>query len=255
MHIVDSHCHLHCLDLSLYQDTLDVVIENARQSGVMQMLNVCLHLEQIDTIVELCTRYENVYGSVGLHPTEKPGEVPCANEIVDLVSRHPKIMAIGETGLDFYYQKDKPLWQQQRFEEHIKASLLTKKPLIIHCRDAFDEVLATLAAYPGVRAIFHCFTGDYAIAKRALDLDCMISFSGIVTFKNAKALQEAAQKIPLESMLVETDSPYLAPTPFRGKPNQPAYTVHVVDFIAALRGVLPETIAAATSENFKRLIT
>ena len=192
--------------------------------------------------------------SVGLHPNEQGGHDPDIDELVELAT-HPKVVAIGETGLDYFRSEGDLDWQRDRFRRHIAAAKVSGKPLIIHSRDAKEDTLEILEAEGAseVGGVMHCFTGDWDMAQRAMDLNFYVSFSGIVTFKSAQVLQDVATKMPPDRMLVETDCPYLAPVPHRGKPNQPAFVRHVAEFVAGLRGETYEQVAANTTENFKNL--
>ena len=211
-------------------------------------------MEDFPGMLAIAEQHESVWASVGLHPNERDGHDPSVEELLALAD-HPKIVAIGETGLDYFRSEGDLDWQRERFRRHIAAARQCGKPLIIHSRDAREDTLRILAEENAAETggVMHCFTGDLDMAREAIALNFHISFSGIDTFNSAKELQEAARHIPLERMLVETDCPYLAPVPHRGKPNHPAWTRHVAEFIAELRGVDYETVAAATTDNFNRL--
>lgn len=247
MYIIDSHCHLDRLDWS-------TALLHAKENHVYEYLCVGIDLENFPTILKIAQTQENVYASVGVHPTEHEGEVVDQAHVYDL-AQHPEVIAIGETGLDYFHCTGDLTWQKDRFRTHIAIAKTMKKPLIIHTRDAREDTIRIMReeSANSIGGVMHCFTETKAMAKQALDLNFYISFSGIITFKNASALQEVAQYVPLDRMLVETDSPYLAPTPFRGKPNQPAYTRYVVEKIAELRQLSPEVVAEQTTENFRRL--
>ena len=249
--LVDSHCHLDRLDLEPFDGQLDGALENAKDHGVSHFLCVCIDLEHLDDVLTPAIQHDNIYASVGVHPSETEGKDPSANELVKR-AEHKKIVAIGETGLDYFYNKGDLEWQRERFRQHISAARQCDKPLIIHMRDATEDCLRIMKQEDAGEAggVMHCFVEDWDTAKRALDLNFHISFSGIVTFKNAQDLKKVAKKLPLEKMLIETDSPYLAPVPHRGKSNQPAYVKHVAEHVAELRGVRMEAIAEATGENF-----
>jgi len=252
--LVDSHCHLDLLDLAPFGNTVDGVLEAARDQGVGHFLCVSINMEDYPAMLRIAETHADVSASAGLHPNEHGGHEPDIDELVEL-AQHPKVLAIGETGLDYYRSTGDLDWQRDRFRRHIVAAKQAGKPLIIHSRDAGDDTLSMLADEGAgeVGGVMHCFTGDWATARRAMDLNFHISFSGIVTFRSAAELQEVARKMPLERMLVETDCPYLAPVPHRGKPNQPAYVRHTAEFIAELRGVGYDTIASVTTGNFKAL--
>jgi len=255
--LVDSHCHLNKLDLSEFSNDMDQVLSAARANGVERMLSVCVTFADLPDLYALALKYNNVNISVGVHPDEEITHAePDANKLCELAA-HPACVAIGETGLDYLrtvteLAKER---QQARFREHIRGAVLASKPLIIHTRRAAEDTLSLMieerAALVG--GVMHCFTESWDVAKRALDLGFYISISGIVTFKNAKELQDVAKKVPLDRLLIETDAPYLAPVPFRGKQNHPALVKYVAMALCELRGVDYDTIAAATTTNFYRL--
>lgn len=252
--LVDSHCHLDRLDLAPFGGSIEGALAAAREQDIGHFLCVSINLEDYPAMLAIAESHDQVTASVGLHPNEQGGHDPGISELVEL-ARHPKVVAIGETGLDYFRSEGDLGWQRDRFRRHIAAAKQSGKPLIIHSRDAKEDTLAILAEEGASEAggVMHCFTGDWDMAQRAMDMNFYISFSGIVTFKSAQELQEIAQKMPAERMLVETDSPYLAPVPHRGKPNQPAYVRHVAEFIATLRDESYETVAAVTTQNFKTL--
>lgn len=255
--LVDSHCHLDRLDLSPWHGSLDGALEGAAEMGVGHFLCVSIDLEHYPNILEMAHKNQNISVSVGVHPNEKEGQEPSVEELVALAA-DPCVVAIGETGLDYFRsQKDEDddlEWQRERFRTHIRAAKISNKPLIIHMREATEDTLAILAEEEAdqVGGVMHCFVENWDIAQRAMALNFDISFSGIVTFKSAKELREVAAKMPIEKMLVETDSPYLAPVPYRGKPNYPAYVRHVAECIADLRGMQWQELARITTENFFR---
>jgi len=253
--LVDSHCHLDLLDLAALGGDLDDAIARARGEGVGRMLCVSITLEEFPRVLALAEAYDGVYASVGVHPNERKGREPSADELTAMAIASPRVVAIGETGLDYFRSSGDMGWQQERFRCHIAAARASGLPLIVHMRDANEDTLAILRDERAdeVGGVLHCFTGDLATAQAAIQLGFYISFSGIVTFASARELQGVAASLPEDRILVETDSPYLAPVPHRGKSNQPAYTRHVAEFIASLRGVPFERIAAATTENFNRL--
>ncbi|MFV2055007.1 MAG: TatD family hydrolase [Thiohalomonadales bacterium] len=258
MEIVDSHCHLDCLDLSAWQNGIEGVLDDAMQNAVNHFLCVSINLEDYGSMLDLVSDYARVAVSVGLHPNERDGVEPTVEQLVNLANNQ-KVVAIGETGLDYFRCEQGSSgeldWQRDRFRVHIEAAKQLDYPLIIHNRDAKQDtidILRTTGA-DSVGGVMHCFVEDWQTAKQAMDLNFYISFSGIVTFKSAKELKEVAKKMPLDRILVETDSPYLAPVPYRGKANQPAYTRHVLEHIAELRGMSAEALAEHTSENFFRL--
>lgn len=249
--LVDSHCHLDFPDLA---ERLPEALAAMAANGVGAAVCVGVNLEDLPRVLALAETDPRLFATVGVHPEYQDIEEPGVERLLEL-ARHPKVIAIGETGLDYYWHKDRPEWQRERFRTHIRAALACNKPLVVHTRDSATDTLSVLAEEGADAAggVMHCFTEDWVVAKRALDLGFYLSFSGIVTFKNAAVVKEVARRAPLDRILVETDAPYLAPAPFRGKPNQPAYVRHVADEIAALRGEPPEQIAAATTENFFRL--
>jgi TatD DNase family protein len=252
--LVDSHCHLDLLDLSSFPRGLSGVLEAARAQDVTRFLCVSINLEHYPRMHALVERCAEVSVSVGVHPNEQGGQEPTVAELVELAAR-PGVVAIGETGLDYFRSEGDLEWQRERFRIHIRAAREAGKPLIVHSRDAADDTLAILREEGADEAggVMHCFTGDREMARSAMDLNFHISFSGIVTFKSAQELMEVARSMPLERMLVETDCPYLAPVPHRGKPNQPAYVRYVAEHIAALRGESFEQIASATTQNYLTL--
>jgi TatD DNase family protein len=249
--LVDSHCHLNFPELA---GRVDEALELMQVNGVTHALCVSVTLEEFPQVKAIAERYPHIYGSVGVHP-DYP-DVPLVTE-ADLLERasHPKIVAIGETGLDYFRIKGDTEWQRERFRTHIRAARRAGKPLIIHTRSAAEDTLRVMAEEGAGKAggVMHCFTESWEVARGALDLGFHISFSGIVTFKKAEALRDVARRVPLERMLVETDSPYLAPVPYRGKTNEPGYVKHVAEEIARLRGITLEEVGAATSANFFRL--
>ncbi len=248
--LVDSHCHIPMLEDIEFTEIMD----NARAAGVTHMLCVSVDLDSFPEVLATSERHESIYASVGIHPnTEMETEVS-SEQLVSLAD-HPKVIGIGETGLDYFRSEGDLDWQRDRFRTHIQAAKETAKPLIIHSREAKEDTINILReeAADSVGGVMHCFVEDWETAQRAMELNFYISFSGIVTFKNAQDLQEVAKKVPLEKMLVETDSPYLAPVPKRGKQNQPAYVRHVAEFLAELKSVSYEQIANQTSINFSSL--
>jgi len=248
---IDSHCHLNFPELA---DKLDEVLANMHEYQVKEALCVSVDLEHLPRIISLAEQNQNIYASVGVHPDYELVEEPTKDELVAL-AKHPKVVAIGETGLDYFRLQGDLEWQRDRFRTHIKAAVECSKPLIIHTRSASADTLRLMreenAYRPG--GVMHCFTESLDVALAAIEMNFYISFSGIVTFKKALELKEVAKRIPLERMLIETDSPYLAPVPHRGQLNQPAYVKHVAEEIAKLRGISVEEVGEATSANFHRL--
>jgi len=251
MFLVDSHCHLDQLDLTPYHGDLQNALQFAKDQGVGHFLCVSVTLTDFPNMLKIVKTYPHISASVGLHPNEEVSKEPTSDELVRL-GKDEKIVAIGETGLDYYRSHGDLDWQRSRFREHIRAAKNLHKPLIVHSRQAREDTLKILKEEDAssIGGVMHCFTEDYAMAKAAMDLNFYISFSGIVTFNNAKPLQSVAREVPLDRMLIETDSPFLAPIPFRGKSNQPAYVRHVAEFIAQLKEVPMETFAEKTTENF-----
>lgn len=254
MILSDSHCHLHMLDLAEFKNELDGVIRSASESQVGYLLCVGTKISDSEEIIKIANQYPRVSASVGLHPNETVAVEPTIEELVQL-AKHPKVVAIGETGLDYYRTEEKQPWQIERFRNHIAAARLSKKPIIIHTRAARSDTLSILKEENAdkIGGVFHCFTEDWETARAGLDLGFYISFSGIVTFKNATDLQEVAKKVPIDRLLIETDAPFLAPVPHRGKMNHPALVRYVAEFIATLRGTSLEAIAQKTTENYLRL--
>lgn len=251
---IDSHCHLDRIDLAPYQHDFGKFVQAAGEQQVQHMLCISINMEAYPAMRELVAPYPQIYLSVGVHPNETEGREPGVAELIEL-GKDPKVLAIGETGLDYFHTPPKADWQVQRFVNHIEAAKTLNKPLIIHTREAGHDALDVLKAHDAaqVGGIIHCFTEDWAYAEKALDLNFYISFSGIVTFKNALAIKDVAQRIPADRFLIETDSPYLAPVPYRGKPNYPLYVRHVAEHIAELRNTRVEEIARQSTENFTRL--
>lgn len=251
-YLVDSHCHLDCMKLNEWGNGLDGALASAQQLGVGHFLCVSITWEKYPRMLALVESKENVSVSVGVHPNEQNTHDPSVDELVKLANANPKVVAIGETGLDYYRSEGDLEWQRDRFRRHIAAAKQVGKPLIIHTRESSLDTLKILKEEGAdqVGGVMHCFVENWDIAKQAMDLNFMISFSGIVTYKSAAELQDVAVKLPLDKMLVETDSPYLAPVPYRGKANQPGYVRYVAEHIAALRGTAVEHIAECTTANF-----
>lgn len=254
--LVDSHCHLDQIDLTEYGSIANL-IETAYKNDVGRFLCVAIDLQNSKTVVEIASQFANVFASIGLHPNEVVDHELSFTQLIEM-SKHPKVIAIGETGLDYYHGKREELeWQRDRFRLFIQLAKQVNKPIIIHCREAASDTLSILCetASQGVRGVFHCFTDTLETAKAAIELGLYISISGIITFQNAKALQEIVTQLPLERILIETDAPYLAPMPFRGKVNQPAYVRYVAEKIAQLRNLSYQQVATITTENFNRLFS
>lgn len=255
MFLVDSHCHLDLLDIAAKGDTIAAVIKRAEENLIGYFLNVAVSIKDFPQLLATSELFEQVSTSVGLHPNDQTEEIT-TDELIRLAN-HPKVIAIGETGLDYFRSTGDLTWQRERFRAHIAAAKTTNKPLIIHTRDAKEDTLSVMREEKAneVGGVMHCFTEDWETAKAALDLGFYISFSGIVTFKNATTIQMVAKNVPLDRILIETDSPYLAPNPHRGKANEPAYMRHTAEFIAAMRGIDFAEFAINTTDNFFRLFT
>ncbi len=252
--LVDSHCHLDRLDLAPYGGDFPALMRATREAGVTHMLCVCIDLEHYPAMLALVEPEQDVSVSVGVHPNEQTRREPDPGELIEL-ARHPKNVAIGETGLDYFHSAGDLQWQRNRFRSHIEAARACAKPLVIHSRNAREDTLRLMreAGADAVGGVMHCFTESWEMAKQALDMGFYISFSGILTFKSAEDLRQVARKVPLDRILIETDAPYLAPVPYRGKPNRPAYVAQVAGQLAALRGLAPDELAERTCENFFRL--
>ncbi len=247
--LTDSHCHLDRLS-----GDLEEILARANEAGVGWFLCVSINMENVERVIEIAGRHPSVYATVGVHPNEQEGKEPDLEELLSLAER-PKVVAIGETGLDYFHGKGDLEWQRERFRRHIAAARITGKPLIVHMRDAAADTLSLLREEKAdeVGGVMHCFTGDWETAVSAMELGFHISFSGIITFRNADPLRAVAARVPEDRLLIETDSPYLAPVPYRGKPNQPAYVRRVAECLAELRGSSLEQIAEKTTANFHHL--
>jgi len=247
--LVDSHCHLD------YFEDADAVIARARAAGIGRLLTIGTTMAKFENVRAIAERHDDVACSVGIHPHEAAQEAADLARLIE-AARHPKVVGIGETGLDYYYDKSPRDQQARNFRVHIAAARQTGLPLIVHTRDADDDTAKILADEMGqgaFRGVLHCFTSSLALAEAALAQGFYISLSGIVTFKNAEPLREVARRIPLDRLLVETDAPYLAPVPMRGKRCEPAYVAHTAAYVAALRGMSASELAAATTANFRKL--
>jgi TatD DNase family protein len=255
MRLVDSHCHPHLMDLTAFDNKIEQVLACAQEKGVEHLLCVAVELEDHPRLCEISKQHDNVSISVGVHPNHEMAKEPTVDQLCQL-AQFPGCIAIGETGLDYFRidnEAQKHI-QQQRYITHIQTALAMKKPLIIHTRQAAADTIAFLKSEGAqqIGGVMHCFTESWEVAQQAMSLGFYISFSGIVTFKNAIELQEVAKRLPLDRMLIETDSPYLAPAPFRGSQNQPAYVYRVAEMIADLRQEPVERIAEITTANFYR---
>jgi len=251
--LIDSHCHLNYEGLVERQAE---VLDNARARGVTGFLNISTRQREWADIVAVAEREPDVWASVGVHPHEADAHPDLGSAALAKAADHPRVIAIGECGLDYYYDKSDREAQRERFQAHIEAARQTGLPLVVHTREAEEDTAAILSAAVregGVSGVLHCFTGSADLARKGLDLGFYVSLSGIVTFKNAADLQATAKWLPADQMLVETDSPFLAPVPHRGKKCEPAFVVDTARFVAQLRGEDPEELAAATTDNFFRL--
>ncbi|MDP8163199.1 YchF/TatD family DNA exonuclease [Pasteurella skyensis] len=252
--IIDSHCHLNSLDYKTHHKNVDEVLDNALQRGVKQVISVCTTLSDFVEMKQLTAHRNEVFLSCGMHPLNVEDE-PFEKQRLIQLADDPKVVAIGETGLDYHYTPDTKALQLSIFEQHIDVANQLSKPLIVHTRSAREDTMNLLENHNAEKCggVLHCFTEDYAMAKRALDIGFYISISGIITFKNAEELRDVVRKLPLERLLIETDSPYLAPVPYRGKPNQPAYVREVCEYIATLKGLSVTELASITTQNVQKL--
>ena len=253
MSLIDSHCHLNYEGLAERQDE---VLAAARARGVTGFLNISTRQKEWGAVVGVAERHADVWASIGVHPHEADAHPDLGAAALVGAAEHPRVIAIGECGLDYYYDKSDRSAQRQRFGAHIEAARQTGLPLVVHTREAEEdtaEILTREVRKGGVTGVLHCFTGSAALARTALDLGFYISISGIVTFKNARDLQEVAKSIPKDRMLVETDSPFLAPVPHRGRTCEPAYVADTASFLSDLRDEPLDELAAATTSNFFRL--
>lgn len=253
---IDSHCHLDRLDLSPYDGDFNAMLSAASERNIQKMLCVSIEMEQFKQMYAQIAPYSHIYASVGVHPLNTDGQVVSVDALLEETKRE-RIVAIGETGLDYYYQQDTVEVQQDSFRNHLQASAQSGLPTIVHTRDAREDTLRIIrdSGDAEVGGVLHCFTENWEMAKAALDLNYMISFSGIVTFRNAEELRQVAKQVPLDRILIETDAPYLAPVPYRGKKNEPKYVVEVAQCIADLKGVSIDALAEQTTDNFHRLFS
>jgi TatD DNase family protein len=253
--LVDSHCHLNFPD---FKDDLAGVIERARKAGVGVLQTICTEMAEFDEVHGIAQQYENVYCSVGVHPNDSgKTTIVSAQELISK-SFHPKVIGLGETGLDYHYEMSDRASQRESFIEHIKAARETQLPLIVHSRDADEDTIALLSdemAKGKFKGLIHCFTSSKYLADRAVELGFYISLSGIISFKSAQAIRDALADVPLDRLLVETDAPYLAPMPHRGKRNEPSFVIYTNRVLAEIKGISEEECANITTENFFRLFT
>ena len=252
--IIDSHCHL---DYSNLFNQLDDIVKRAERNQVNYFLTICTTLESFKRIIIIVEKYKNIYGTFGIHPHEtKDFTNVDAKYILDVKNNHKKIIGIGETGLDYYYNHSDKKIQKKSFIEHIKAASQLEIPLIVHSRNAEHdtyEILKSEKRNSNLKILIHCFTGSKDFARKLIDIDCHISVSGIITFKNSNELTNTIATIPIERLLVETDSPYLAPLPFRGKSNEPAYIIHIVEKLSQIKRLSEKEVMKKTSDNFFKL--
>ena len=253
---VDSHCHLDRLNLDAHGGDFSAMMTATEEAGVSHMLCIGVDLESFPDVQALADRYPHVFASVGVHPLYKESREPSAEELVERAS-HPKVVAIGETGLDYFYAKEERDWQRRYFIAHIEAARETGLPLVIHTRGAKDDTLALLREHGQgeVKGVLHCFTEDLDMALQAIEMGFYVSISGIVTFRNAESLRDTVKALPIERLLIETDSPWLAPVPFRGKPNEPRFVAQVAECVAELKGVPVDELARVTADNFFTLFS
>ena len=253
MSLIDSHCHLNFPELIT---RIPEVLQNASDNDIQRMLCIATSWENRSEVLGLAEQYSQILAAIGIHPTTEGGHEATTEELVKAAD-HPRVIALGETGLDYFRSDGDLTWQHDRFHRHIDAGRQTGLPIIIHTRAAAEDTMNTLREHKAEECggVMHCFAEDWEIAEQALDIGFYISFSGIVTFKSAKNVQEVAKKVPLDRILVETDAPYLAPTPHRGKTNEPAYTKHTAEFVAELRDMPYEDLRDATTDNFYRLFS
>jgi len=247
--IIDSHCHL---DYEPLINNIDQVLLNAKNNDITNLLTIGTSLESSKKVLDIVNKYSNVYGAIGIHPNSASGNLGKLDEILSLKKKNKKIIAFGETGLDYFYKHSEKKDQIIAFEKHIEFSIAESVPVIIHTREADDDTISIIKKYSKkTKFLIHCFTGTLNFAKNLIDLNCLISFSGIITFKKSNDLRDVVKYVPLEKMLIETDSPYLSPDPFRGKSNEPANVKIVAQAVAAIKQVSFDEVANSTTYNFK----
>lgn len=254
--LVDSHCHLDRLSLDAYGGDLKAAISAAHERGIQQMLCIGISVENVQTVIDIAQQHPGVVASVGVHPCDVQTGMATEAQLKSWAAQ-PKVVALGETGLDYHYETDSKGLQHESFAMHLRVGKELNLPVVVHTREAKQDTLALIKEHGSTESagVLHCFTEDWEMAKAAMDLNYYISISGIVTFKNAEQIRDVVRQMPLDRLLVETDSPYLAPIPYRGKPNEPKYVREVAQYIADLRGLPLEKLAEITSENFYRLFT
>jgi TatD DNase family protein len=247
--IIDSHCHL---DYEPLIKDIDQVLLNAKKNDIAKLLTIGTSLESSQKVLDIVNKYSNVYGAIGIHPNSTTGNLEKLDDILELKNSNKKIVAFGETGLDYFYKRSEKNDQIFAFEKHIEFSIAKKIPVIIHTRDADDDTISIIKKYyKKTNFLIHCFTGTLDFAKKLLDLNCIISFSGIITFKKSNNLREVVKYVPLEKMLIETDSPYLSPDPLRGKSNEPANVKIIAEAVASIKQISFMEVASSTTTNFE----
>jgi len=248
---IDSHCHINFPEL---RDNIKTILENMNDNKITNALCVSVTLDDFPGVLELADRYDNIFASVGVHPDYEDINEPSVDQLLAL-AQHTNVVAIGETGLDYFRLKGDLSWQRERFKTHIRSAIKSGLPLIIHTRSAQEDTIRIMKDEEASKAggVMHCFTESYDMAKKAIDQNFYISFSGIITFKNAQDLRDTVKKVPMDRILIETDSPYLAPVPNRGKTNEPSNVLFVAEKIAEIKNLPVEEVAAITTENFKKL--
>ena len=248
--IIDSHCHL---DYDPLVNNIDQVLINAKKNNISKLLTIGTSLESSKKILEIVEKYENIYGAIGIHPNLTTNNLNDLNELINIKKKSKKIIAFGETGLDYFYKRSEKKDQLYSFEKHIEFAISERIPVIIHTRDADEDTISIVKQYyRKTKFLIHCFTGNLDFAKNLLDLECLISFSGIITFKKSTDLRNVVKFVPMENMLIETDSPYLSPDPLRGKSNEPANVKIVAENIALIKGISVDEVANLTTKNFKK---
>lgn len=247
--IIDSHCHL---DYDPLVNNIDQVLLNAKNNNISKLLTIGTSLESSKKVLEIVEKYENIYGAIGIHPNSTTNNLDDLNQLINIKKKSKKIIAFGETGLDYFYKRSEKKDQLHSFEKHIKFAIAERVPVIIHTRAADEDTISIVKKYFGkTKFLVHCFTGNLNFAKNLLDLECLISFSGIITFKKSTDLRNVVKYVPMEKMLIETDSPFLSPDPLRGKSNEPANVKIVAENIAIIKGISLNEVANLTTKNFK----
>jgi len=246
--IIDSHCHL---DYEPLINNINDVLLNAKKNNITHLLTIGTSLESSKKIIEIIEKYENIYGSIGIHPNSTTSHLNDLDKLIDIKKKSKKIIGFGETGLDYFYKKSEKKDQIFSFEKHIEFATCEKVPVIIHTRDADEDTISIIKKnYTKTKFLIHCFTGNLEFAKKLLDLGCLISFSGIITFKKLTELRSVVKYVPMDKMLVETDSPYLSPDPLRGKSNEPANVKIIAEKVASIKGISLDDVANITTKNF-----